>query len=395
MRFIDDRERRARLAIRHCLAPEHRASDVVDAAAAVVALHATEAASVYLGIAARSDAITPDDIDRALYTDRSLVKHLAMRRTLWAFPRETLPAAWGSASARAAAAERRRLVKDVVAHGLADDGEAWLDRAVDAVERRLANGELLSASELRAQVPELEGEFEVSPAKAYGGTFHFAPRVLTVMGAEARLMRGTNSGHWRTSRPQWCLAETWLATRPDAIPAAKGYAELVHKWLAAFGPGSIDDIQWWLGSTKAAVRTALDDIGAVQVRLEREAVGWVLSDDVDSPPNLLEPWPALLPTLDPTLMGWKDRAHYLSADHVPYLFDSNGNGGTTAWWDGTVVGCWVQDPDGAVRTVLLDDVGADASHSLEIEAARLTRWLDGTIISSVYASQLMKRGRLP
>ena len=99
--------------------------------------------------------------------------------------------------------------------------------------------------------------------------------------------------------------------------------------------------------------------------------------------------------LDPTLMGWKERDFYLDPEHVPYLFDSNGNGGTTAWWNGRVVGCWVQDDAGVVRVVLREDVGAEAVRALETEAARLTAWLDGIRISSVYASLQMKSAMLP
>ena len=100
---------------------------------------------------------------------------------------------------------------------------------------------------------------------------------------------------------------------------------------------------------------ALTDLGAVEVALDDGTTGWVLpGDTADTPP--VEPWAALLPTLDPTVMGWKARDFYLDPVHVPRLFDTNGNAGTTAWWDGRVVGCWVQDDAGAVRLSLLEDV---------------------------------------
>ena len=51
-----------------------------------------------------------------------MVKQLAMRRTLFVFPRDLLPAAWGSASARVAGTLATRLVKEVEAGGLAEDG---------------------------------------------------------------------------------------------------------------------------------------------------------------------------------------------------------------------------------------------------------------------------------
>ena len=106
-----------------------------------------------------------------------------------------------------------------------------------------------------------------------------------------------------------------------------------------------------------------------------------------------EPWAALLPVLDPTTMGWKERAFYLGVDDVAHLFDTNGNAGTTAWWNGRIVGCWVQDPDGVVAVVPLRDLGSEARDALEVEAARLTQWLDGAKVSTVYPSALMKSVR--
>jgi hypothetical protein len=135
-------------------------------------------------------------------------------------------------------------------------------------------------------------------------------------------------------------------------------------------------------------------VSAVEVALDDGTTGWVLPDDVDDT-GPVEPWAALLPTLDPTVMGWKARAFYLDPDHVPHLFDTNGNAGTTAWWDGRVVGCWVQDDAGVVRLSLLEDVEPAGRAALEHEAERLTAWLDGTVVGTVYSSLQMKRLRLP
>ena len=107
------------------------------------------------------------------------------------------------------------------------------------------------------------------------------------------------------------------------------------------------------------------------------------------------PWAALLPVLDPTAMGWKERDFYLDPVDVPYLVDTNGNIGTTAWWCGRVVGAWVQEGDGSVRVVLRRDPGAEAVAALEAETARLTEWFDGVVVSSVYKSHLMKGETLP
>jgi hypothetical protein len=393
LRRVSDSERRSRIAVRHALSPAHRLDDVVSMTRAMTVLHATEAATVHLAVAARTDGVTPADVDAELYESRQVVKQLAMRRTLFVFPRELLPAAWGSASARVAASERKRIAKAIAAAGIAPDGDAWLDAARDATLARLAMGPATTA-ELRAEVPELAGIIGGTTDKTWDRPVPVAPWVLTHLGLEGKALRGRNAGHWRLNKPTWTTAEDWLGTVDDPLDEAAGYAALVRGWLTTFGPGTATDIQWWLGSTKTAVTRALADLGAVTVALDDGTEGWLLPEDAaDTGP--VDPWAALLPALDPTVMGWKARGFYLDPAHVPFLFDTNGNAGTTAWWDGRVVGCWVQDDEGVVRLSLLEHVEPAGRAALEHEAARLTAWLDGVVIGNVYASRQMRHARLP
>jgi hypothetical protein len=159
---------------------------------------------------------------------------------------------------------------------------------------------------------------------------------------------------------------------------ATAQAELLRRWLGSFGPASEADIRWWTGWTAREARGALAGVPHLTVDLDG-ATGYVLEDDLEptSPPA---PWAALLPTLDPTAMGWKQREWYLGP-HGKTLFDSNGNAGPTVWWDGRVVGGWSQRQDGEIVWKLLEDVGADAGAAVEAEAERLTAWLGDSRIS--------------
>lgn len=398
MRMVTDRERRARLARRHGLAPAHRYADVAAATQAMTAWHATEAATVHLALHARVHDVRVEDVERALYEERSLVKQLAMRRTLFAFPRDLLPAALGSASARVAAQEEKNLHKWLTAGGVDEDQDAWIEKAFAATLAVLADGEPRTTAQLRELVPELDVRFRMgAPDKKWGGEFAIGRWVIGTLAAQGRLVRANNIGHWRLNKPAWTAAETWLGEAPARLPATEGYAALVRRWLGTFGPGTETDLVWWLGSTKTAARAALAEVGAVQVGLEGGGVGWVLPDDpiATTPEPEIEPWAALTPTLDPTVMGWKERGFYLDDDDVAYLFDSNGNAGNTAWWDGRVVGAWAQDEDGRVRPIVRHDIGNAGRKALEAEAARLTEWLDGVVIVNVYKSRQMKEAKLP
>lgn len=381
-RVVTDEERRGRLARRHAVAPWSRVDSAEAATRAVGVLHATEPASVHLAVHARSD-VPRSAVDRALETDRSLVRQLAMRRTMFVFPRDLLPAAWGSAAARVAATERAKLAKDLVAAGLADDGHAWLARAEAEILTALASApEGLTTTELRAVAPAMDVRADLTSSQVGPGRF------LTVLGAEGRVVRGANTSHWRVFRPRWTSMATWLGSAPEAWPAEEGYAELVRRWLERFGPGTEADLVWWLGATKGAVRAAVSAAGAVEVALADGSPAYVLEADADPEPPV-EPWAALLPVLDPTVMGWKERGFYLG-DHGSALFDRNGNAGTTAWWDGRVVGCWVQDADGTVEVRLLEDVPAEGLAALLVEVERLQAGLSGERVGTVYPSPAMR-----
>jgi hypothetical protein len=392
LRF-SDAQRRTRLARRHGVHPAFRYPDPVAATTAMTALHATEPPTVHLALHARVDGLTTDAVDDLLNEQRTVVKQLAMRRTLFGFPRDLLPAALGSASARVAASELRRLAGDVERSGVATDGIAWVEAAAADVLAHLGADRALDAPTLRQQVPALATRITYGGGK-WSQEAPIAPRVLTLLGARGQVFRGRNAGHWRISRPVWTSARAWLGADPVLLPEAEGYAELVRRWLWTFGPGTETDLVWWLGATKTAVRRALADVAAVGVELDSGETGWVLPGD-EEPDEPVEPWAALLPTLDPTTMGWKQRDFYLDPADVPFLFDSVGNGGTTAWWSGRVVGCWVQEPDATVRVVYRTDPGPTARAALAAEARRLTDFFAGEVVTSVFASPQVRGERLP
>ena len=374
-------ERRARLARRHRLAPEARGATPVEATQGVVVLHSTDPVTVFLSTWTRTRNFAIGDLERALYEDRSLVRMLGMRRTLFVTPRELVPVVDAACSRVVAARERRKLEAFVAASGVASDPRAWLDRVSAAALRALAARGEASTAELTRDDPLLATRLRLGSGTRWEAEVSAASRILPLLAAEGRIVRGRPRGTWLSSQYRWTTIDVLGPLRKVAPRAAR--AELARRWLGAFGPGTEVDLRWYTGWTLRETREALDGVPHVRVELD-DGVGLVLADDLEPTPPA-EPWAALLPALDATVMGWKERDWYLGS-HAARLFDANGNAGATVWWDGRVVGGWGQHPDGEIVHALLEDVGRDAEASIAREAERLGAWLGDARVTPRFAT---------
>jgi Winged helix DNA-binding domain len=371
MRRIGVEERRARLGRRHHLAATAR-TDVVEVARDLVGLHGTDPASVYLAARARMADPRVAAVDQALYEDRTLVRMLGMRRTMFVVPVE-LVGVVQAACTDAIAVQQRRLLETMLARaGLADDPAAWIDELGTVTVKALEARGGATAAEVARDDPRLALQIVMAEGKPYEGRQSVVSRMLLLLAAEGRIVRGRPRGSWTSGQYRWWAAADWLPGDLPEWSAPDAQAELVRRWLAGFGPATAADLKWWTGLTMGQVRKAVAAAGAVEVDLDGSP-GLVLADDLDPVPAP-EPWAALLPALDPTTMGWAGRDFYLGP-HRPALFDRNGNAGPTVWWDGRVVGGWAQRGSGEIVLRLLEDVGADATAAIEADAARLADWL--------------------
>jgi hypothetical protein len=383
MRRMDAEERRARLARRHRLTPTAQAGEVVDAVRSVVVLHSSDPATVFLSARARTTGFEAARLERALYEERTLVRILAMRRTLFVVPRELVPVVDAAASRGVAANERRKLEKFVAESGTADDPAGWIDAASAAALDALATRGEASSSELAGDHPLLAQRLRLGIGTRWEAEVGAASRVLLLLAAEGRIVRDRPRGGWTASQYRWVPIARLGPLEP--VDPREARARLVGLWLGAFGPGTEADIRWWTGWTARDTRAALAAVPHAVVELEA-GTGYVLADDLDPEPAG-EPSVALLPALDPTTMGWKERDWYLGA-HATSLFDRNGNAGPTVWWGGRVVGGWAQRTSGEIVHRLLEDVGAEAEAALAAEAASVADWLGDVRITPRFRTPL-------
>ena len=163
--------------------------------------------------------------------------------------------------------------------------------------------------------------------------------------------------------------ENWLGPMaPDPSPE-----DLVRRYLAAFGPASVQDVQQWAGLTR---------LGEVVERLRPELVvfrdenGRTLYDLPDAPrpgPDAEAPV-RFVPDFDNLLLSHADRARIISEEHRKRVFTVNGIIRATFLVDGFVHGMWKIEKSRGEAVLRVDPfapVPGPARAALEEEGMRL------------------------
>jgi len=238
---------------RHHLDERVPAKAMLDVVADIAGLHAQVMSSAELTLAARVEDAAPDDVRRALWEERSLVKTWAMRGTLHLLPAAELPR-W-----QAALSTRRGWEAGAWQRGFGVTLEE-LGRLNDAVARAL-DGRLLTREELAAEVGRLTGSEELGDKlrESWGA-------LLKPAAALGLLCFAPNQGQQvRFTRP-----DTWLGGWTEHDPD-QAMAEVTRRFLAASGPVTREDFaRWWGIPSPARGGRLLERLGSEVARVEVE-----------------------------------------------------------------------------------------------------------------------------
>ena len=206
---------------------------------------------------------------------------------------------------------------------------------------------------------------QLSPGKPYASVQGAHSQVITLLGFQGRILR-TRPSSWITGAYAYAATEDWLSGGLGELDEVEAATELARRWLRRFGPGTTRTCSGGWAGRLGLTRRALEGCGAVPVALD-SGPGWIAADD--EPVDDAEPWVALLPALDPTTMGWKQRSWYLPEAAIE-AFDSVGNGGPTIWVDGRIVGAWAQDKRGEVHLHYFEKVAAGRRREIDARVSR-------------------------
>jgi hypothetical protein len=169
-------------------------------------------------------------------------------------------------------------------------------------------------------------------------------------------------------------AGCWLG-RPLAEDATPD--ETIRRYLGAFGPASVPDVQKWSGL--AGIREVIERLRPGLVAFQDED-GTELFDLPDAPrPGPDTPAPVrFLPEFDNLLLSYADGSRIVAAEHRPRFFTSNGIVRSALLVDGVVAGRWKINQTGGAAVLDIEPIHRLSKRNLSAVSAEGARLLKFT-----------------
>jgi hypothetical protein len=356
---------------RHHLHQRAPRSAMLNVTAAIGGLQAQVMSCAELTLWTRVDDLEPDDVRRALWEERSLVKTWAMRGTLHLLPSAELPL-W-----LAALDIDRRYFTSAWLRYFGTTREE-LEQMAAAVAQVL-DGRSMTRGELADEVARLTGAPKMGEwLRGSWGSF------LKPVAYRGHLCFAPSSGQSvRFTRPDRWL-DGWQAAEPE-----HARREITRRYLAAYGPATRETFASWSGATLARagrlIESLSDEVSMVDVEGTR---GWMLTEHVA---EAVDATPSgsvrLLPGFDQYVLGAPRDAPavLLPSAFKPRVYRNQGWISPVLLIDGRIAGVWRHERKGSrleVRIEPFTDVPAPVRRAAEEEAERLARFLGGALTLS-------------
>jgi Winged helix DNA-binding domain len=241
-------------------------------------------------------------------------------------------------------------------------------RRVDGIDREAL---LAAGRELVEQRPRTRAELRAELAARWPE--HDAEALAFAITFMVPLVQVTPRGLWgRSGQATWTTIEAWLDRPLDAAPA---HEDLVLRYLAAFGPATVMDIQAWCGLTR--LREVTDRL-TPRLRTFRSEDGRELLDLPDAPrPDPDTPAPVrFLPEFDNVALGHADRAHVIDGDGSGYTPVAGRGGWRGALMvDGWARALWRLTREDGLRIETFGTIDKGEHGAIEAEGRRLVAFL--------------------
>jgi hypothetical protein len=371
----------ARLLARHHLGTPWVAASAETIVSDIVGLQAVSPSAPYLALAARLPTFARSRLDGALYDRHTLSLFRCMRGMVFAVRSEMLPTLF---------AATERAVRHHSARFLGNKGVSMrhFELLAKAVLERIAEDGPLTIAELHERLhPHVD-----------------AAAVVTHMCNEGMLLRDRPTDAWPGRRFRYArFSDVLPGVRLDTVSEEDGTLALVRAYVRAFGPVAQSDIVWWTGAgrrrTAAALETMGDEIVEVAVEGTEEPRLMHAADveELESATQVDHPSVALLPALDPLLMGVTRRELLVADESRPYVLDRGGRATSVVLVDGRVAGVWDVRHAGEPGIVvhLFGTSDARTREAVEIRAADTAQLLFGHEAELEWRTTMPPLGKRP
>ncbi|MGB3327840.1 MAG: winged helix DNA-binding domain-containing protein [Thermomicrobiales bacterium] len=323
----------------------------------LIAMQAQAPMAPYFGLWSRLEDFTPDTLSAGVL-DRSLVRVVTLRSTIHLHTADD-------------ARTLRALVQPMI------EGKVRPTAVLSSLEPQFDLAALLALGrDLVSREPRTTAAMRPILAERWpDASLHAMTQAINYL---LPMVQVPPRGIWGESgQPMLTTLETWTG---EALPAEPDIDAIVLRYLAAFGPASVADVQQWSGLTR---------LGTVFSRLRPHLVsfrgedGRELFDLPEAPrPNADEPVPVrILAPFDNVLIGYKDRHRILPPGHQQLVFTQNGLIRPTVLVDGFAAGIISIGRKREVATLSIDlfhPIPAAAREEIEQEALRLLAFAEPT-----------------
>jgi uncharacterized protein YcaQ len=333
------------------LTDEKTDEDIVETIRAIGGLHATSTTTPYLSLFARVENFRREHLDEELYAKRNLGKIRYVRTTVYILPKDMIPTAF--AATRMMTEPASQAYSKFL--GITKKQHVETSRQIMEI---LKGKKGMTTKQIKQ---ELETSLNVSP-------------IVNLMCDQGLLIRGAPEKGWKSNIHTYCLfSEYFPDLELNETSEKDARKAVVQQYLASFAPATENDVSWWTGFTKGQVRQILeelkDEINYIDVSGADKTL-LVLSSDK----ALLMPTETtgkhmvnILPSLDPYMMGFKDRERYIDSEQYSYVFDRSGNATSAILLDGRVIGVWdAEEP--FIKVFLFDDNETDVLKEIHFKA---------------------------
>lgn len=316
-------------------------------------------------------------IEEAL-SKRTLVKASCMRRTLFLVPSKHL-----TIFVRGSAGRAEKDIRWARGKGVPDRViDAAIDAALGALDRPLTRPEIAErvSRTLGVQMQAIHGGGWGSRRKVaavpVGELTYPVVDLLHLAGARGVICYGPNRGN----EPTFVRADAWIQKWQD-IPREQAEGILLHMYLRAFGPATVNDFALWSGIalTEARKIWAREQADLAPVNVE-DWEATVLREDLDelAQAEFERPLVRLLPYFDSFLLGHKERDHLVAMQHRPNIYRPQGWIAPVVLVDGRVAAVWEysRDRDGLrVKVTTFGPLSRRIAACIHEEARDLSRFL--------------------